>query len=315
MISCTEFIPLYSEFFKYLDKQGGYDEVLKYWYHISDTSIGDKTNPHSMAYHCERLGGYQGAKAYWSHTVSEEACDTYSVEDKNYPYSYSEMRYCPSRAMLNSYTHITPYENYCEHCKIIYSRVLEKYGAVYERDHSMVHEAKCSSVLYEAGNPPPADYKEPKEGRKVGGCKREGKKYLHRDFHLLGDNALKYCGDNYGDEAVIGFLKQFAVDYYAPRIAEMKEGGLPAVKAWLEKIYEIEEASEVLHAELEGDVLTFTIDKCPVIEYMHGLNQQPSPYYIEQTRTLYAAIAEAAGFQFELEYYNEDGAAKFKFFK
>lgn len=315
MISCTEFIPLYSEFFKYLDKQGGYDAVLKYWYHISDTSIGDKTNPHSMAYHCDRLGGYQGAKAYWSHTVSEEACDTYSVEDKNYPYSYSEMRYCPSRAMLNSYTHITPYEHYCEHCKIIYSRVLEKYGAVYERDHSLVHEAKCSSVLYEAGNPPPADYKEPKEGRKVGGCKREGKKYLHRDFHLLGDNALKYCGDHYGKDAVIGFLKHFAVYYFAPKIELMKEGGLPAVKAWLEKIYEVEEASEVLHAELTGDVLTFTIDKCPVIAFMRSLNQEPSKYYIEQTRTLYAAIAEAAGFRFELEYYNEDGAAKFKFFK
>jgi len=98
-------------------------------------------------------------------------------------------------------------------------------------------------------------------------------------------------------------------------IAEMKEGGLEAVKAWLEKIYEVEEAFEVLHAELDGDVLTFTVDKCPVIEYMRSLNQEPSPYYIEQTCNLYAAIAEAAGFQFDLEYYNEDGATKFKFFK
>lgn len=57
------------------------------------------------------------------------------------------------------------------------------------------------------------------------------------------------------------------------------------------------------------------MDKCPVIEYMRSLNQEPSPYYIEQTCTLYAAIAEAAGFQFDLEYYNEDGATKFKFFK
>lgn len=87
------------------------------------------------------------------------------------------------------------------------------------------------------------------------------------------------------------------------------------MKQWLEKVYEVEEASEVLHAELDGDALTFTVDKCPVIEYMRSLNQEPNPYYIEQTRTLYAAIAEAAGFDFELEYYNEDGAAKFKFFK
>lgn len=44
MISCTEFIPLYSEFFKYLEKCNGEDAVMEYWIHISDTSIGDKTN-------------------------------------------------------------------------------------------------------------------------------------------------------------------------------------------------------------------------------------------------------------------------------
>lgn len=315
MISCTEFIPLYSEFFKYLDRRGGYDEVLKYWYHISDTSIGDKTNPHSMAYHCERLGGFEGARAYWGHTTSEEACDVYAVLDLENKYSYSEMNYCPSRAMLNSFEHITPYENYCEHCKIIYSRVLEKYGCIYERDHSRVHEAKCSSVLYEAGNPPPADYKEPKEGRKVSHMKREGKKYLHRDFHLLGDNALKYCGDQYGADAVVGFMRDFALTYFAPIIDDAKARGLVALKEWLEKIYEVEECPELLHTELTENSLTVTVDKSPVIEYMHSLNQKPSEYYIEETRTLYAAIAEGCGFGFELEYYNEDGGTRYRFTK
>ena len=28
MISCTEFIPLYSEFFKFLEKRGGHDAVM-----------------------------------------------------------------------------------------------------------------------------------------------------------------------------------------------------------------------------------------------------------------------------------------------
>ena len=56
MISCTEFIPLYSEFFKYLERRGGHDAVMEYWIHISDTVIGDKTNPNSLAYKCEKLG-------------------------------------------------------------------------------------------------------------------------------------------------------------------------------------------------------------------------------------------------------------------
>lgn len=55
------------------------------------------------------------------------------------------------------------------------------------------------------------------------------------------------------------------------------------------------------------------VDKSPVIEYMHSLNQKPSEYYVEETRTLYAVIAWECGFKFNLEYYNDDGGAKFVF--
>lgn len=58
---------------------------------------------------------------------------------------------------------------------------------------------------------------------------------------------------------------------------------------------------------------TVSIQKSPVIEYMHSLNQEPGKYYIEETRTLYKAIADECGFDFNLEYYNEDGAAKVTF--
>ncbi len=314
MISCTEFIPMYSEFFKFLDKRGGgYDAVLEYWYHISDTSLGDETNPHSMVSFIKQYGGFEGARKYWGHTTTEEACDSYGVLDPVAKYSYGHMRYCPSRAMLNSLSHIEPYEHYCEHCKIIYSRVLEKYGCTYERDHSKVWNAECESVLYETKNPPPADYKEPKEGRIVSDVKREGMKYLHRDFHLLGDNALKYCGEKFGDDAVVEFMKDYTLAFYAPKIAEVKEKGLSALKSWIEEIYEKEEASEVLHFELTENSLTVIIDYCPVIKYMRELNQEPSKYYIEETRTHYSAMAKACGFEFDLKYYNEDGGTKFVF--
>ena len=111
------------------------------------------------------------------------------------------------------------------------------------------------------------------------------------------------------------FVKHFAVTFYAPQIEGFKEKGLVAVKEWLEKLYLVEEASEVLHTELTDKELKVTIDKCPVIAYARSLNQELSEYYIEQTRTLYAAIAEASGFGFRLESYDADGAAEFVFFK
>lgn len=327
MISCTEFIPLYSEFFKYLENRGGHDAVLQYWYHISDTSIGDKTNPNSLAYKCEKLGGYEGSVAYWGHTLTEEACDLLQICDSEKKYKYSHMRHCPSRGMLNDLKHIEPYYDYCGHCNVIYSRVLEKYGIVFERDHSRIDNAECCSLLYEKGNRPDIDFRnmtpQQLEELKKEDCvdvvdmKTEDNKYLHRDFHLLGDNALRYCGETYGDEAVTEFLSEYTRNYYAPQIQQIKEEGLAALKDWIEKTYAVEEASEVLHMELSGEQpikkLTVTISKSPVIEYMHSLNQEPSRYYIEETRTLYKTIAQACNLAFELIYYKEDGSTQFIF--
>ena len=71
----------------------------------------------------------------------------------------------------------------------------------------------------------------------------------------------------------------------------------------------------MLHTQLSENELRVRIDKCPVIAYARSLNQELSEYYIEQTRTLYDAIAQASGLGFRLEKYDQDGAAEFVFFK
>ena len=322
MISCTEFIPLYSEFFRFCEKKGGHDAVMEYWIHISDTSIGDRTNPNSLAYKCDRLGGFGGAIAYWGHTLTEEACDYLQVADLEKKVIYSHMRHCPSRGMLNSLKHVEPYYDYCTHCKVIYQRVLEKYGIVYERDHTDIDKAECRSLLYEVGKRPCVDYgKISDEEAKLSfgtspeilDLKSEDNKYLHRDFHLLGDNALKYCAEKYGREAVIEFLRDFTDRYFAPVVEEVKRGGLSALRSWLLHVYEIEEAADLIETELSEDRLTVRIKHSPVIEYMRTLGQEPSEYYIEETRTVYGRLAELSGYTFTLSSYNEDGAAEFTF--
>ncbi|MCR4718540.1 MAG: hypothetical protein K5768_02805 [Firmicutes bacterium] len=313
MISCTEFIPLYSEFFKFLEKKGGHDAVMEYWIYLSDRNIGDKTNPNSLASFCERLGGFEGARAYWNHTLSEEACDLYRIYDKKHRYIYDHIRHCPSRGMLNSLKHIEPYYDYCEHCNVIYQRVLKNYGIVYERDDSKKENAECCSLLYEAGNKPDFDYTKPSEFAEITDMKSEDNKYLHRDFHLLGDLALTYCGEKFGDKGVKEFLTDYTKTYYKPVIENIRINGLIAIKKWLESIYEIEEASELLHTDLKENMLTVTIDKSPVIDYMYSLGQKPSKYYIEETKTLYSAIADECNLCFNLDNYEDNGAAKFHF--
>ena len=324
MISCTEFIPLYSEFFKFLEKCGGHDAVIEYWIHISNNSIGDKSNPNSLAYKCEKLGGYDGAVAYWGHTLTEEACDLFVLQHNDKRFRFEHMRHCPSRGMLNALEHIEPYYDYCSHCNVIYERVLKHYGIEYIGDNSDIDKAQCRWLLFEKGSQPDFDWRTMSDEeivKRFGAddnvdiidMKTEDNKYLHRDFHLSGDVALKYCAEKYGYNALIDFLTEYVKKYYSPRIQEIKERGLVALQEWIEKLYEIEENSELLHTELLENKLIVTIDKSPVIEYMHSLNQQPSEYYIEETRTLYRVIAEECGLDFRLEYYQEDGAAKMHF--
>ena len=315
MISCTEFIPLYSEFFKYLEARGGHDAVLTYWYYISDNSIGDKTNPHSLISFIERDadGPLQGAMKYWDHTLTEEACDVLKVKDFNRPSCYSHMRHCPSRGMLNDLKHIEPYYDYCGHCDVIYQRVLEKYGVIHKMDLSKIDNAECFGYLYMEGDEPDERMRSIDETKTVVDMRADDNKYLHRDFHLSGDLALKYCGEMFGDGEVIGFLREFTKNYYSPQIERIKREGLPAFKEWIEKTYEVEESSHLIKTELSDGLLTVTVDRCPVIEYMRSLNQEPSKYYVEETRTVYGTVAEECGYGFTLEYYREDGGARFTF--
>ena len=318
MISCTEFIPLYSAFFQFLEDKGGHDAVVKYWNYISDRSIGDKSNPYSLISFMEREGGMEGAWSYWRRVVEEEACDVYRYFDREKGYFCSHMRFCPSRGMLNKLEHVEPYYDYCEHCNVLYAPVLEKYGIVFERDNSKVANAECFSMAYPKGNRPNIDLtnieQEDVTGCEVIDVKAEDNTYLHKDFHISGDLALTYCGDNYGENCVRSFLTNYANSYYAPQIADIQARGLVALQQWLERVYAIEEASHLLHTKLEGDVLEVTVDRSPAIAFMYEAGQKPGKYYIEQTRTVYSAIADACDLGFTMDYYKEDGATAFRFF-
>lgn len=142
MISCTEFIPAYSELFKFLEKKGGYDEVLRYWNYISDTYVetllGELIDQKAMA----------GCWEYWTQALNEEAADFTMTFDQNLQEITFEMHRCPSKGLLMHLAYMEPYHAYCEHCAVIYEPVLNRRGIAQQRDHSRTGEAACSSRLY-----------------------------------------------------------------------------------------------------------------------------------------------------------------------
>ena len=137
MISCTEFIPAYSELFKYIEEIDGEEGVLKYWEHISDEGLNQLRD-------LVKKHGIRGCFFYWSHTLNEEAADFTMTLDEEKGEFEIKMHYCPSKGRLLEIDHIEPYHNYCGHCDVLYRRVLEGLGYKYYYDMSECSKARCS---------------------------------------------------------------------------------------------------------------------------------------------------------------------------
>src|SRR5688572_16920822 len=116
MIPCTDFIPAYSELFKYLEEQSGPEAVEDFWNYISDNFLGNLRD-------LVAANGLRGCWMYWSHTLNEEAADFNMELDEERGVFTINMLRCPSMGRLKETIHIEPYHDYCRHCDVLYRRV------------------------------------------------------------------------------------------------------------------------------------------------------------------------------------------------
>jgi hypothetical protein len=141
MISCTEFIPAYSEGFKFFEEKGGKEELEKFWSFLSDTYLKD-----SLAKLVSEEG-LQGCFTYWSHALNEEAADFKIVLDEIKGEYRGNMFRCPSKGLLLSLEYIEPHHAYCDHCLALYRPVLERFGYLYQKDMTGCDEASCNGSI------------------------------------------------------------------------------------------------------------------------------------------------------------------------
>ncbi|OGV78130.1 MAG: hypothetical protein A3K19_15565 [Lentisphaerae bacterium RIFOXYB12_FULL_65_16] len=140
MISCTDFIPAYSELFRTLENLGGVAAVDNFWNDLSDrflNNLRDRVTAH----------GIRGCWDYWSHTLNEEAADFTMELDEDAGLFRITMHKCPSKGRLLACGHIEPYHGYCRHCDVLYRRVLEPLGYEYTFDGSGCDQARCAITI------------------------------------------------------------------------------------------------------------------------------------------------------------------------
>ena len=309
MISCTEFIPAYSELFTYLDAHYGRDEVDRFWqYLFAPTGDGIPLINHV------KKEGIAGCFSYWAGSLNEEAADFTMYLDEKAGWFLLEMHKCPSKGRLlklKDQIGIIPYRDYCLHCDS-YRSAVEKIGLKYIYNFSGVDKAACSILIYDPGV---------FDGRviisqdtKIMDRKAAQNEYFHPDFHSSMNMGIAYLGDRYGRTAVEEYLRIYTQRVYGPVLRAMDEKGLLALQEKIRDTYEKEKAPDALTTDLTDNGLNVRVAYCPAVRHLCATGRKVSEWFKYTTQTVMQTLAEKAGYDFAMDSYDEaTGAAQYRF--
>ena len=311
MISCTEFIPCYSELFTYLEDKHGRAEVDRFWEFLF-APTGDGI---PLINFLEK----EGIRGYWSYsagTLNEEAADFTMYLNEKRGFYMIDMHRCPSKGrllQLQEELGITPYHDYCMHCDH-YREHIEKVGLKYIFNFKGIDHAACSELVYDP---------EKFDGRiiidedtEIMSRSAEDNEYFHPDFHSSMNMGIDYVGENYGLEAVEEFLSRYTRNVHQKFLPVIKAEGLAAIEKNIKDTYRIERAEDALTTELTDTSLTVTVSDCPAVKHLLSTGRKMSRWYRYTTETVMKTFAEEGGFKFTMESYDDaTGAAKYRFEK
>ncbi len=309
MISCTEFIPAYSELFTYIEYKDGRQAVDKFWKYLFKPD--GKGIP--LVNFVEREG-IKGCFTYWSGTLSEEAADFTLYLNEKAGWFRIEMHRCPSKGrllQLEKEIGITPYHDYCLHCDS-YRDSVNKMGLVYEFDFSRVDKASCSILIYD-----PKIYNGNAEIDKdtvIMDRRASDNEYFHPDFHSSMNNGIHYVGENYGLGGVKEYLQRYANAVFAVDFLALKEKGLKAIEDKIVSIYAKEKALDAISTKNDGKKLSVTINYCPAVKHLKATGREVSKWYRHVDEFIMPVLAKEIGATFSFNRYDEEtGCANYTF--
>jgi len=311
MISCTEFIPAYSELFAWLEKNHGRDEVDRFWMYLFNPEGGSVPLINFV-----KKEGIRGCYSYWAGTLNEEAADFTMYLNEKAGWFMETMHRCPSKGrllQLKDEIGLEPYPDYCLHCDS-YRHAVEKVGLRYIYNFAGVDKASCSMFIYD-----------PKvfdgriimdENTEIMDRRAADNEYFHMDFHSSLNMGLHYVAENYGKDALRDYLRQYTEHVSQKLFAEIEERGLPAIADRIRATYETEKTPDVPEIQCDGNVLDVHIRYCPAVKHLRATGREVSPWYSCSTEMVMEVLAEKAGAEFTMLSYDEEtGEARYRFAK
>ena len=309
MISCTEFIPSYSELFTFLENKYGRAEVDNFWEYLFKPT-GDGIPLVNFV----KKEGIRGCFTYWSGTLSEEASDVTIMVNEKAGWYKGIMHHCPSKGRLlklKDEIGITPYHDYCLHCDH-YRESVAQVGLEYIYDFSGVDHAACSTLIYD---PKVFDGRViVDENTEILEIKASENEYFHRDFHSSMNMGIEYLGSKYGMDDVREYLTMYTKNVYCKIIEDAKARGVIAIEEKIRDTYEKEKCPDALTVTHEDGKMTVEIAYCPAVKHLLATGRKVSPWYRYTTEIVMEALASQCGLTFTMEAYDDaTGAARYSF--
>lgn len=132
MLGAYDFCGHYEWTFEWLRRRGGESLVRKYW----DRAIHRDSQTHASRLILKK--GFEGMKAYWGHTLKEEAAGYHTTATDRV--MRVDMYACPSLGFLMR-NRLKQYPDYCEHCMGWVGPLMKRAG--YTVDHEHNHRGQC----------------------------------------------------------------------------------------------------------------------------------------------------------------------------
>ena len=309
MISCKDFIPVYSEIFCYLESHFGRQEVDNYW----DAIFKVNANKKSPLLICLEKEGLKGCYTYWNGTLNEEAADFTMYLNEKRGFYKLDMHRCPSKGRLvdlQEQIGLKPFPDYCLHCDG-YRSACNAVGLDYIYDFQNMDKAGCSILVFD---PKVFDGRVIMDKDTVSMHRdASDNEYYHPSFHKSLNQGLHYVGETHGEAGILEVLSNYVQRVVKPLMGEVS---LASIEKMIQEDYAKEKSSDLVTTKLTEDGLTVSVVSCPAEKYMRENGYVVSPWYRYATTGVMEELAKLAGCTFVMDSYDEQtGGAEYHFTK
>ena len=118
------------------------------------------------------------------------------------------------------------------------------------------------------------------------------------DFYFVVNSTARHIHDEYGMDVLVDYWRALGREYYGPRAARWREGGLQAIADDWHQYFLHEPGAEVRTTVTE-DAVQLDVDVCPAIKHLRASGRDIVPYFCEHCDHTCGSMAHEAGFGFE----------------